>query len=170
MKFYWLAILLLVVLLSHCTTDSNKKQKIESEQALSAVVSCNVTIIKAMQGKLATARLQELEDFLGAYSPDCPIKEEPLLHAILIQSFDERLPIMLQLLAMEEELTKNYILELLSLPATQFLPQRAILTALQEREGASPTDQEVKAALQKSIEQGNAQLRKLMEDKSHTYQ
>lgn len=166
MKFYWIILLLLGGLLSHCTTEGHKNQKTSSEK----VAPCNSTLIKAMQGKLTTTNVQELTDFLRAYTPACSIQEEPLLHAILIQAFDKRLPTLLEILAANKELELAYLLELISLPATQLLPQRSILLMLQGMEWKPPTTLQVEAAFQKSVEEGDAALRKLANDKRHTYQ
>lgn len=170
MKLYWIILLLLAGLLSHCTTDNSNNQKTRAETTAPSTTSCNATLIKAMQGKLATANYQELQDFLKAYSPACSIQEEPELHAVLIQAFDKRLPVLLEVLAADKEIEQAYLLELISLPATQLLPQRAILLQLQEKQWEETIALQVQAAFQKSVEEGDAALRKLANDKRHTYQ
>ncbi len=130
-------------------------------------------VLQQVEATLGTANTEELAAFLCTYAANCPLgndQEAGRAHALLIKSLDQQLPALLKILASNADLNRDYLLTLLRIPATQPLPQRNILLQLRKAPPTTAIGRQVLEALEESVEQGDAALQNVYNDKSHTYQ
>lgn len=170
MKNYGILLLGWWLFFSQCTTPIDSQSESTTLEITDLCQRCAPAIITEIKDNLATATTTELATFLCFYSPHCKWEDDKELHAILIKSFALRSTELIAILDGEADLHRDFILNLLRRPATQYLPQRTILEQLEARPMITPMGQQVLVAFQESVRTGNAALLKVANDKSHTYQ
>lgn len=175
MKLYFVVLLGIWIMLGGCKTEGNSnnetvKTKLHFPENTNLHQACENSIIQAIKKQIATATPAQLTDLLYFCASNCSLTEEAETHAILVKCLDKHLEVMLEILDSKADSQWKHIIKLLNTPATQALPQRNILLQLKEKNVKTTMARKVQAALQESVDKGDETLRKLINDRTHTYQ
>ncbi len=173
MRGYPWYLLCVLFLCCHCNNDNAATDTAPNYKTTELCERCDEKVQATLADNLESATEKELAAFLCTLAANCPTEEATASqkrHALLIQSLDQHLEVVLEILASGADLERAHILDLLQAPATQPLPQRALVLRLRKRSLTTEIEQQVLKALEQSVETGDAKLLDALNDKSHTYQ
>lgn len=163
-----------------CTSESNDKEnKIKKTNEKIDILEtttcekCNFDAINSASDNWDKLSKEELEQFLCSYDASCEWTSELMetrenqnfgvAWDLLFVHFDKYFDYYLEILEKNESISRDYLIQLFSLPAIYDLPHRQILSKLKEIEMKTEFQSRLEDAFEQSVSEGDKLLEEFKE-------